>query len=106
MGTPQEQENKQEKRDSKGRFKPGVSGNPGGGDIGLKRKSFAIKSFLLGYFENEHVNTGKFAEWAEKESNKEKLYEWVVRLMPKEIDMSGEVNTGEKIVIIRASQQK
>lgn len=96
------QENKQVLRDKKGRFLKGVSGHPDGCPKGVKKKTFIVRDYVFDLFDRRHLKTGKFEEWVEHSPrNKEKFYEWVIKGLPKETEISGKLESGEaKIVII------
>ena len=101
-----EPQNQEIVRAENGRFVPGVSGCPGGGTKAQLSHSYNIKKFLLKFYQEQHIDTGKFENWVNKSTvNQEKFYHWVVGLLPKEMDLKGEGFGNETRVIIVKEKQ-
>ena len=84
------------KRDSKGKFLKGESGNPDGVPKGLKQRSTEIREAFFDAFEK----TGgmkKLIKYVNKSDlNRKEFYSFLIRLMPKEIEayFEGEFKSG------------
>ena len=66
-------------------IKPGQVLNPGGKPKGLKDKITLIKQAICNNFDQ-----AKFKTWSERHETE--FYELMIKVMPKEIDLSGELN--------------
>lgn len=84
------------KRDKRGRFKKGHSGNPNGVPKGLKQRSTEIKEAFFDAFEKTGGVKG-LIKWVKKNNaNRKEFYSFLIRLMPKEIeeDLNTEIKSG------------
>jgi len=66
-------------------IKPGQVLNPGGKPKGLKDKITKIKEAICNNFDQS-----KFKVWSERHESE--FYDLMIKVMPKEIDLSGELN--------------
>ncbi len=76
------------KRDSKGKFLKGVSGNPDGVPKGLKQKSTELKEAFLDAFYKTGGPKG-LIDWIKRDdANLQAFYNILIRILPKEIEAS------------------
>lgn len=94
------------KRDkATGRFVKGTSGNPGGMSKGLRKMAMKIKEDYYAAFE-EIGGRPAFIKWIKRSlSNKEKFYEMILKVLPKEIIGEGFSDTIQ-INIIRPAKKE
>lgn len=90
-------------RGQDGKFLKGRSANPGGVPKGIRQLYCAIKKdFGSAYYKLGGLKD--FMNWVKKHPrNKEKFYEMLVKMMPKEIIGEG-FNQGTKILIVTSDQ--
>jgi len=80
--------------------KKGEIRNPTGYN-GLRAKLDFIKTTFCDNFSPED-----FAEWVKKDKNKEKFYDMLVKLLPKDIDIGGELRTAELTITAEDLKKK
>lgn len=73
-------------RDSKGRFVPGVSGNPTGPKPGFKKEAIEIKlAFIKAFHKLGGVNG--LVKWAKGKGSKKEFYRILATMLPKDIEI-------------------
>ncbi len=78
------------KRDSKGKFLKGVSGNPDGVPKGLKQRSTEIKEAFFDAFEKTG-GVKKLIKYVNKNDlNRKEFYSFLIRLLPKEVELEAD----------------
>lgn len=93
------------KRNPKGQFLKGVSGNPGGLPEGARQKASEIKEMFFQGFDAIGGLKG-LTTWAGKnDANRREFYSLLVRQLPKEIDVEADLTSCDKCIYPRHTYQ-
>jgi len=88
-------------RDTKGRFLPGVSGNPDGMPAGVRNKASQIKQAFYEAFERIG-GVEELVKWIKEEDNKKDFFKLLLSILPKELQHENldDVIPQTKIVVV------
>ena len=92
-----------------GKFRKGMTGNPGGCPKGIIYKSTRLKNALMDFFEDNYLNSGKFMRWVRATRNEKVFFDYLLKhVIAKDINMNveGESNLAQAIKEARTRQEK
>jgi hypothetical protein len=80
-------------------FQPGQSGNPAGKRKGTLNKFTTLKRAFLDAFEQTGGAQGLMTWIEENKRNRAMFYQMITKLFPQEVEQSGSVNVGGKMIV-------
>jgi predicted SAM-dependent methyltransferase len=93
-------------RDEKGRFRPGVSGNPNGPHSGLKHRASYIKECLFNVFD-KWGGQEKLLLWVkESKLNEREFIKMLLSVLPKEMQIDGDGLAQTKIILVNQNSKE